>query len=321
MQETKSFQDQIKDLYRFLVNAEINHLEVTYEQLQERLVDRSYDTLVWYANNFWTWFLSKKKERRGRHRVFVCHDLQGYPETFFVAAHNPRQGKYFYHFGKALDASRERAEERKKAKELAGQPQTDLSAPPREVEQEFPEELHIADNETEEMEGDELSESIAHTQASSQQGEPAPFAAPPLVMGEPSETLSVTVAPPDPMTTRERIIGMLDFSRKNREALEQLGLKVETLTQTHVQERDQFRGEITRELQAVKQTLNEQSQQFSRLSTEVSQLRADVISGIEKMIPRTFRQENQISLYSSLMRSIKLSKGSLVTVSMWTPVW
>jgi hypothetical protein len=276
MQEPKSFEDQIKDLYRFFKSAEINNEEITYDQIRERLVTRSYDTLVWYANNFWTWFLSKKKEKRGRYRVFVCHDLDGYPEEFFVAAHNSRQGKYFYHFGKALDASRKRAELRKQAKEQAGQQSAELSVPPTEAEQEFPEELHFADNETEE-EGDEISESIAHTEPVSPREEPAPLAA----MGEPSFEASVTVIPPNPMTTRERTFDMLDFSRKNREALEQVHLAVETLTLTLTQEREQLRRELISALEAVKQTLEAQTQQLSLLPAGVSQLRADVVGQMQ----------------------------------------
>ncbi|MBO0779468.1 MAG: hypothetical protein J2P37_11640 [Ktedonobacteraceae bacterium] len=262
--------------------------------MQERLVDRSYDTLVWYANNFWTWFLAKKKEKRGRYRVFVCHDLQGYPEDFFVAAHRSRQGKYFYHFGKALDASRERAELRKKAKEQAGQPSMDLSVPPTEVEQEFPEALHIADNETEEVEGDDLSERIAHTEPSAPREEPIPFATTPSAAGESSSSPSITVTPPSPITTRERILDMFDFSRKNREALEQLRLAVETLTRTLVQGRDQLRSEVTRELETVKHTLDTQARQISLFPSELSRLRADVVGQIQAVEQTLIKEQERL---------------------------
>lgn len=247
MQEAKSFEAQIRDLYSFFVSAERNNEEVTYEQMKERLVDRSYDTLVWYANNFWTWFLTKKKERRGRYKVFVCHDLARYPEAFFVDAHLNRQGKYFYHFGKALDDSRERARIRKQPKEQLGLPQAELSEPPAEVEQEFPEELHFADNETEEVEGSESAAAAVPTTYTSATtttplpGEVPPFAAVTSVIGEPSPGIPL----------RERIADMLGFSRKDREALEQLRTLVQTLTQ----EQSQLRSHITSELQTVSSQL------------------------------------------------------------------
>jgi hypothetical protein len=38
MPELKHFEDQIRDLFHFFVSAEVKGEEVTYEQMQERLV-------------------------------------------------------------------------------------------------------------------------------------------------------------------------------------------------------------------------------------------------------------------------------------------
>jgi hypothetical protein len=290
MAELKTFDDQLKDLYHFFVSAERNNEEVTYDQIQERLVDRSYNTLVWYANNFWSWFLEKKKERRGRYKVFICHDLVGYPEEFFLAAHMNRRGKYFYHFGRALDASRERAEARKQAKEQAGQLQTDQpdpSVPPTEAEQEFPEELHIADNEAEDIEGDGFSDIVTHT------GNTFP----------PEDTITAVVPSNlQAITIRERIRDMLDFSRKNREAIDQLRLAIEALTRTVAQERDQLRDEIIDELQTrlqtelkkVQENLLKHSQQIPSSPAALAQPSSDIVIQIQAVQQALVREQQQL---------------------------
>jgi tetratricopeptide (TPR) repeat protein len=290
MAALKTFDDQLKDLYHFFVSAERNNEEVTYDQIQERLVDRSYNTLVWYANNFWSWFLEKKKERRGRYKVFICHDLVGYPEEFFIAAHMNRRGKYFYHFGRALDASRERAEARKRAKDQAGQLQTDQpdpSVPPKEAEQEFPEELHIADNEAEDIEGDGFSDIMIHT------GNTFP----------PEDTITtVVLSNPQAITIRERIRDMLDFSRKNREAIDQLRQAIEALTRTIAQERDQLRGEIIDELQtrlqtelkALQENLLEHIQQIPSSPAALAQPSSDTVIQIQTVQQALVREQQQL---------------------------
>jgi hypothetical protein len=258
------------------------------------LVDRSYDTILWYANNFWTWFLEKKKEKRGRYKVFICHDLADYPEDFFLAAHVNRQGKYFYHFGRALDASRERAEARKRAKEQAGQLQTDLpdpSEPPKEAEQEFPEELHIADNEAEDIEGDESSDITTQTGDA--------FPTEDTTAKNITSDAALSNPPATPIT--ERIIDMLDFSRRNREAIDQLRLAVESLTRTITQEREQLKGEIISELQTrlqtelktVQQNLLERIQQIPPSQAELSQLSHDFVIQVQAIQQALAREQEQ----------------------------
>jgi hypothetical protein len=141
--------------------------------------------------------------------------------------------------------------------------------------------------------GDDMTTSLSPASEPSP-GEPAPIATPS------SSTPSLIVAPPGPITTMERIFEMFDFSRKNREALEQqLRLAVETLTRQLSQEREQLSREVTSALEPVKHTLEEHAQQIALLPTQLSQLRADVIGQVQAVkeqvqaIEQTLSQEQR----------------------------
>jgi len=108
------------------------------------------------------------QEGKGKPFTFSCHGLIDYPKQYFLDAHKPHQGRYFYHFAVAMqkaaaarDAERQRAQEEAKTRaqqlvlpvisqEQEGAPQE--TAETLVPEQELPEQVHIEtiDDEVEE---------------------------------------------------------------------------------------------------------------------------------------------------------------------------
>src|SRR5882724_1937069 len=211
MLEAKRFEDQLRALYHFFVDAENNNEEVTYNQIQGWFPGRRYEVINWYANNFWTWFL-RKKEMRGRYRIFICRGMAKYPEEYFVKAHQKRQGKFFYHFGRALEDSRERAEKRKLLREQGNVLQPDVLEQPQEVEQDYPEKISFANNEAEEI---DLLEDTSLDETSTEDG-----------VG--STLVPLSTSP----SLMERITTMFGgLSKQDRETIKQVVAAQETLNQ------------------------------------------------------------------------------------------
>jgi hypothetical protein len=140
-------------LYEFFTEAEVNGTHFTYAKIG-KYFRRSPSTIGKYVRNYWSWFL-RKEPKQGRANILSCQGLRGYPEFYFVMAHQRNQGQYYRHFSEALLKAEERAEARRA--KLQGEPSTPLppASLPNVPGQDLPEVLHIEDLPLDE-EGDEI---------------------------------------------------------------------------------------------------------------------------------------------------------------------
>jgi hypothetical protein len=109
-QETKeqTFEREIGAVYDFFVRAERSGGQFSYKNICE-VYPHDMSTVRKYARNYWSWFLIKQDGTRPF--TFSCHGLASYPRRYFIDAHRPNQGRYFYHFALALQEASVRAEE------------------------------------------------------------------------------------------------------------------------------------------------------------------------------------------------------------------
>jgi hypothetical protein len=122
-QETKeqTFEREIGAVYDFFVRAERSGEQFSYKKIGE-VYPHDMSTVRKCVRNYWSWFLIKQDGARPF--TFSCHGLVGYPRQYFIDAHKPNQGRYFYHFAVALQEAAIRAEEeRQKRGEMKMQTQ------------------------------------------------------------------------------------------------------------------------------------------------------------------------------------------------------
>ncbi|SRR6266487_2014350 len=109
-------------VYDFFVQAELAGEHFSYKKMC-KVYPHDIKTIRKYAQNYWSWFLIK--ESKTKPFTFSCRGLANYPRPYFIDAHKPDQGQYFYHFAVALQDAAVRVEERRRkrveAKALAEQ--------------------------------------------------------------------------------------------------------------------------------------------------------------------------------------------------------
>lgn len=213
-------------LYAFFTDAEANGTHFTYAEIDKQS-SLSQSTIRKYARNYWSWFL-RKEPKQGRSATFSCQGLRGYPELYFVLAHQRNQVQNYRHFSEALLKAEERAQARRARLQGTSTP---LPPSPDVPGQQRPESLHIEDLPPDEeiVEEDELE--TGQPQDLEEETEQA-------IPEDESETV-----PGTEVSHKERMntMAIWPFGRNKQE--EQL---------------EQFRKEIMRELENMRSSIVEQ---------------------------------------------------------------
>jgi hypothetical protein len=274
----------VRALYAFFTQAEIAGTHFTYAKIDEQS-SRSRSTIRKYARNYWSWFLRKEPEKQGRSAMFSCQGLRGYPELYFVMAHQRNQGQYYRHFSEALLKAKEHTE----ARRAKLQSTTEAPSPPSPnvPDQQDPEEIYIEEIPAdEEAETDELEagQSQALDEATEQE-----------IQEDESETTPGTEVP---RKERMNIMAIWPFSRsKHEEQLEQIQKRMDDLERKLMEEIQRVgeaqRSQIPSELSPVLKELGQLQERVLGLSSLASQsapLLEQVQGHVEHALPSDFPQ-------------------------------
>lgn len=252
-------------LYTFFKEAETTQRHFTYNDIRAVFPRKN---LTPYARRFWSWFLRNEQQKPGRPFTFSCRGLGKYPERYFVAAHMPHQGRYFYHFALAIVHPTPPPE----PPQISPTPSSQEFTVPG---QKTPEQLTFEDIPVEDS-----------SEANVQEEDFTEESSPDDITEEPSleEEVIIDRTPTAPSLV-ERFLTMLGISGKGQDALDHLRRMIEKLA------RDQ--EELLNDVRTIKQTLNGQLPNIPSSLEGLSKQYTSLVSHLETL-QQTLEEQGQL---------------------------